>query len=276
MSRVDASAASVLVIGMARSGTSLTAACFARLGYFVGERSETHIREGDDHNPFGYFEADRLIEANVDVLRAAGFAAHNTWMFEPIDPKVAARIRSVEPMDHHRALVADYDGARPWLWKDPRLCYTLPYWTRILGDDVRAVLVTRDPEDVYLSFCRIGWRRPGEAARSDVIERTTRHVHAARSALQTWGRPFEEIDFEDFERRLEEIALRLSSLCGARIRPDDLNFHPALDHSRGSARAGAALRTLAHRLPPGVRTTLKRVVPEPVLRRIFPERRYRG
>ena len=65
-------------------GTSLTAGVFGRCGYFVGNITERHMREGDAGNPFGYFEADDVIAKNVELFQRAGFKFHNTWLFYPI------------------------------------------------------------------------------------------------------------------------------------------------------------------------------------------------
>ena len=54
-----------LVIGMPRSGTSLTANVLAGKGYYVGTSRLSSLQHGDNHNPFGYFEADDVVERNV-------------------------------------------------------------------------------------------------------------------------------------------------------------------------------------------------------------------
>lgn len=46
-----------------------------------------------------------------------------------------------------------YDS-EPWVWKDPRTCLTFPLWRRVLGTEVRVVLVFRDPGAVVASLRR--------------------------------------------------------------------------------------------------------------------------
>ncbi|MEJ2363028.1 MAG: hypothetical protein P8Z75_16755 [Gammaproteobacteria bacterium] len=46
-----------IVVGMPRSGTSMTAAIFARAGYYVSGDDEKQLRIGDEYNPDGYWEA---------------------------------------------------------------------------------------------------------------------------------------------------------------------------------------------------------------------------
>ena len=150
----------VLVVGVPRSGTSMTAHIFVTKGYFVAKDAETELHSGDEFNPKGYWEANSLIEANVDLFKSVGYAFHNTWMFEPITDEQAARIPAVEKMPRHRELVDGYDANRPWIWKDPRLCYTLGYWWQFMNPETTAVLLLRRKvEHVFQSFLRMGWRK---------------------------------------------------------------------------------------------------------------------
>src|SRR5918999_879126 len=167
----------VIIVGMARSGTSVTARIFTYKGYFIGDMNKTFVREGDDHNPFGYFEADDLVAENVRVLNDSGFPFHNTWLFQPISQESAARIADIPILPAHRAFLRRYEENAPWVWKDPRLCFTLPYWWRLM-DAARTVvvLVRRDPIDIYWSFQRMGWCKWGRAGRDLVVELVRQHT----------------------------------------------------------------------------------------------------
>ena len=84
----------VLVVGMARSGTSLTASIFVKKGYFVAEDPENQLQAAGPHNPGGYWELEDVKEANVEVLKAVGFQHHNTWVAEEIRPEQAEDIEA--------------------------------------------------------------------------------------------------------------------------------------------------------------------------------------
>jgi hypothetical protein len=66
----------------------------ARHGYYVGPIKRTRYREGDEHNPFGYFEADSLVKSNAALFKRAGFPHHNTWLFDRITPEIEEQIRA--------------------------------------------------------------------------------------------------------------------------------------------------------------------------------------
>lgn len=59
----------VLVLGMHRSGTSLTASLISAWGAYAGEH---HLIPGDTWNPAGYWEYLPLVRLNMDLLNAVG------------------------------------------------------------------------------------------------------------------------------------------------------------------------------------------------------------
>ena len=189
----------VVVVGMPRSGTSLTASIFARQGYFLAPDEESELRDGDGDNPDGYFEADSLVEANARVLSRAGFDRHNTWLYEPIDDARTAAIRDLEPLPEDRELLSQYEANTPWLWKDPRLCYTLAYWWPLFNHDTtRVLLACRDAGQIWNSFLRLGWRQDTETERADVFERVERHIGAARATIDAFDIPHIEVDYAEY------------------------------------------------------------------------------
>ncbi len=266
-------AKNVLVVGMPRSGTSMTAGIFARAGYFVTDEPDVDLRPGDPGNPDGYWEAEGLIERNVEVFRAAGYAGHNTWLFDPIEAAAQERIHGLEPVAGHADFVERFQRNRPWIWKDPRLCYTLGYWWKLLDPEQTCVVLTsRDPEAIYRSFLRLGWREASDEARADVFARVEDHMAAAREAIRRYGIPHEVIVYEEVADDAARIARAISELCGTDIGADDLGFDRRFDHSGARGRLTAAAESAAMLLPAGVRSVVKRLVPSSVISALFPER----
>jgi hypothetical protein len=262
-----------LVVGPPRSGTSLTAAVFARNGYYVGAMAKAAVREGDDYNPFGYFEADDLIERNVALLQRAGFPFHNTWKFEAISEETIARIPELPPSDEDRRLVASYEARSPWLWKDPRLCFTLGYWWKLLDPAQTAVfLIDRDPEQTLHSFRRVGW---GAGERDVMLQRIRRHARAAAEAVESLHIPHLAVLYEDYLRRPEEVARRINDLFGLKLRPEDLNVRRDLSHATLRGRVSGWFRQTLDTGAMQRLRGLKRVVPRPLLHAVFPEKKYR-
>lgn len=263
----------VIVVGMPRSGTSLLAGIFARRGWFVSDDPDTELRSGDQHNPGGYWEAHTLTRLNAQVFAAAGYLENTSWLGEPIPDEAAERIPRLAPLEGHRELVARYLAHRPWLWKDPRLCYTLGYWWPLLDPGETCVLLTRrDPEAIWQSFTRLHWREATPEAKQDVLMRIHGHLRAAESAIGRLSIPHQEVLYEDFAADPHGMARRLSDFVGVRLSAADLGFTRKFDHSGVRGRVATFLEHRYEQLPRGLRGQLKRLAPRALVRRLFPER----
>jgi hypothetical protein len=150
-----------LILGSGRSGTSLAAGMLAGSGYFMGEE----LWPGNHGNPRGYFEDREVNSINEELLEP----------FTPTRP-LCNFLRSIRSRKHefHRWLALVPPGVpifcppllaqriqavthrRPFCFKDPRFCYTLPVW-RPYVDSAALICVFRDPgvtANSILSECR--------------------------------------------------------------------------------------------------------------------------
>jgi hypothetical protein len=260
----------VIVVGMPRSGTSLTMAIFARKGYYVGPVKRDRYREGDEHNPFGYFEADAIVKRNAALFERLGFPHHNTWLFDRINPQIAERILYTphDPID--RELVESYKDIPLWAWKDPRLTYTLGYWWRLMDPEaVRVILCWREPEDVKRSFERMGW-----AVQPDLIERVREHWEAAHKAIVEFNIPHVLVNYTDYLEEPMETAARISKLLDLDVSESDLNVREELNHAASFNSLSAFARRQALRVPVPLRRAARRILPRWILERVLPELRH--
>ncbi|MFM7136332.1 MAG: sulfotransferase [Planctomycetota bacterium] len=136
----------VLVIGgMHRSGTSLTASVIAAAGIHLGD----DLMAAGAGNPRGHFEDLAFYHLHQRILAANGLSLEGFTCQETIDVPPAARIEANE-------LVARRRGAgRPWGWKDPRTVLLLDFWADLLPE-ARWLFVVRPPEQVVDSLLRRG------------------------------------------------------------------------------------------------------------------------
>lgn len=146
----------ILVAGMHRSGTSLTAQLLERLGVVVAPRPIP----ADRHNVFGYGEDPAFVAFHREVCAATAEPApgHEDWGWT-----VAGSAPPLWPDRFEaraRALVADRSRATFWGFKDPRSTLFLESWLRTLraatGNEPYVVLVYRYPWDVAESMQRLG------------------------------------------------------------------------------------------------------------------------
>lgn len=112
----------LVIAGMHRSGTSLTAKWLAHCGLHVGD--ELLHRPTD--NPTGHYEDLSFLQLHATILRDNGldYLVMDTDMLVFEDRHEAAA----------RALIRDRAGQAQWGWKEPRTALFLDFWKTLLPD----------------------------------------------------------------------------------------------------------------------------------------------
>jgi len=141
----------VLVIGgMHRSGTSLTASLLSAAGLHVGDRIlGCDSTCPDPSNPKGHFEDVEFLLFHERVLAANGLASEGL---------VAEGNPSVPPslQDEARQMIVNRTARqRPWGWKEPRTVLFLDFWESLLPNG-KYLFVFRRPWEVVDSLFRRG------------------------------------------------------------------------------------------------------------------------
>ncbi len=263
----------VLVVGMPRSGTSMTTAIFVRQGFFVAEDEGKELRKGDEYNPSGYFEAEPLTKSNAAIFKAAGFEFDNTWLYKPITDTQANTIFNLPHLQSDRQLVARYNEHSPWVWKDPRLCYTLAYWWPLMDHSNTVVLLLkRDADEILQSFRRLKWRRHTTEDKQDVYMRITGHMNFVEQTIKYFKIPHIVIDYASYANEPEITAQRMKDFFGLPISAEELGYQPKLNNSGIRGRVSALLNNIADHIPDGLRKFFKRLMPTALLKILFPGR----
>jgi hypothetical protein len=143
----------VIITGMHRSGTSLTAAFLTDLGIHLGDR----LLPSNRTNRLGFFEDIEFVELHGRMLEAAtseGDGGHRDWGWtesESLDP---GRFSEYTPAQELVSARSGFSGV--WGWKDPRTTLLLDFWDEMLGGDAIYVLLYRFPWEVADSMQRLG------------------------------------------------------------------------------------------------------------------------
>jgi hypothetical protein len=139
-----------LILGSGRSGTSMVAGSLAGSGYFLGER----LHPANEANPKGYFEDDAVNTLNEHMLARVLPRRPQRLLLRRVyahRPDYMQRWVAALPVETSLPALSD-DLARqrdalasrtPLLFKDPRFCYTLPYWRPAI--EARFICVFREP-----------------------------------------------------------------------------------------------------------------------------------
>uniref|UniRef100_A0ACD5GVA3 Sulfotransferase family protein n=1 Tax=Desertifilum tharense IPPAS B-1220 TaxID=1781255 RepID=A0ACD5GVA3_9CYAN len=133
-----------MLIGMHRSGTSLTASLLQDIGVDLGDR----LVGEDVGNEKGHFEDLDFVEFHKNVLRSQSLDLDGLTLADDIP--VLDRYRETA-----QALIEENLKHRLWGWKDPRTTLFLDFWHSLLPQ-ANFILVYRSPWEVVDSLYRRG------------------------------------------------------------------------------------------------------------------------
>lgn len=205
----------ICVLGMSRSGTSLTARVLNLAGVYLGPQEDLlggelrQIPQPDRDNaraanPEGFWEHYPLMRLNERILRRMG----GNWREPPpLPPGWEDSAALDEESEEACALIEEtFGGHDLWGWKDPRNCLTLPFWQRLLPQ-LRYVICLRNPLDVAASL----QRRDGMPF-EDAVELWLTYL--ARALLDTADHPRLLVPYESYFDDPGGVVSRLAAFVG--------------------------------------------------------------
>mgnify|MGYP006420815467 CR=1 FL=1 len=148
---VDPAKAPLVVTGMHRSGTSLTAAFLQSLGIDLGEE----FWQADQHNTKGYFEDVDFLQFQRSLLVECCPPDDGGWVdwgwteHEKLD-----RSQFPNYTNQAKQLLQKRQNVSIWGWKDPRTTLLLDFWQELLPE-AYFLLVYRFPWEVIDSILRL-------------------------------------------------------------------------------------------------------------------------
>jgi len=134
-----------IVTGMHRSGTSLTASLFQKVGVDIGKK----LVGPADGNVKGHFENVDFVEFHKSVLRSHGIDELGCT-FEKTIPVAAEYVEIAK-----RAIAQNQLPDKHWGWKDPRTALFWDFWLKLLPE-ANFICVYRSPWEVVDSLYRRG------------------------------------------------------------------------------------------------------------------------
>lgn len=132
----------VIITGMHRSGTSLTAGVLQNAGVNIGR----NLIEPNQGNQHGYFEDADFNRFQWHWLKRLG-QSYLVQDKSVLGPPTAAEIKTVQ------ALIEQRQNLSLWGWKNPRTTLFLEFWNSLLPQ-ASYILVFRHPLEVVLSLLR--------------------------------------------------------------------------------------------------------------------------
>ena len=221
----------VCVLGMSRSGTSLTTRLLNLCGVYLGPQEQ--LLSGFSSNPDGHWENRAMVGFNEWLLSTLG----GSWHEPPDAPLGWERSQALaeERATARQFLEVTFGGHELWGWKDPRNCLTFPFWRQAVPE-MRCVICLRNPVDVAASLSRRKGMTPGRSH-----ELWLAYVRAALD--HTEGLPRIVVPYEDYFEDWREPVSRLARFVGV---------SPAQEGSAAFTRIGGTIKEglRHHRTPP--------------------------
>ncbi|HEY9771935.1 MAG TPA: glycosyltransferase [Coleofasciculaceae cyanobacterium] len=175
----------IIMTGMHRSGTSLTASLLQSAGIYIGDR----LMGENTGNAKGHFEDLDFVEFHQSVLRSqdlsvAGWTEQNKIQ---VQQQYLAKAQNLISARQDRAV---------WGWKDPRTTLFLDFWSQLIPD-AKYIFIYRSPWEVIDSLFR----------RGDVVFRDQPHF-----AVQQWCN-YSQAVLDFYQRHLDRsLLLEISSI----------------------------------------------------------------
>jgi hypothetical protein len=135
----------LIISGMHRSGTSLTASLLQSAGLDIGRQ----LLHGDEFNHKGYFENTDILAFHERILHAVGISIAGWTIQSDITPPECFVDEAKQLIDEHAS------ATQPWGWKEPRTTLFLDFWGSLLPK-AKFLLVYRAPWEVMDSLFRRG------------------------------------------------------------------------------------------------------------------------
>jgi Sulfotransferase family len=172
--------APLIITGMHRSGTSLTASFFQKLGVSMGEQlyaadgNNQHgyfedldflefqrqiLMECCDHSPgwtdWGWTESESLDRLKFDNYREMALALISRRSQNPLNHTLDSTLDSISNPSHNlKHQFSPTPSTNLWGWKDPRTSLMLDFWLELIPE-TRFLLIYRYPWDVADSILRL-------------------------------------------------------------------------------------------------------------------------
>lgn len=156
----------ILVLGCHRSGTSALTGALHQCGASLGRGA---LLSPEPENSKGYFESEKIVRLNDNLLKALGHKTHYPEYLPP-NWKSTDLARDTEHKISE-VLIDDFDLAEVSVIKDPRIVILWPLYLRLLNSlDINfgVVRINRDLNAVVDSL--IKWRGLSEKDASNMVD----------------------------------------------------------------------------------------------------------
>lgn len=127
----------IIILTGGISGSSVLAGLIGKQGYWLGENTKKVA--------YDTFENAALVDLNIELFKRSGFYWTDICEIPPpSSEKIGALYGTIDTSEYEKLVKISTDHL-PWLWKDPRLSYTMSFWKNLIeARECKYIVMTRD------------------------------------------------------------------------------------------------------------------------------------
>ena len=199
----------VIILGAGRTGSSLLAGLIAHNRYWINQES-IESRAG---YPDGDYENPSLVKLNKDILTESGYGYTKVVSDCKVDITAIKKLVYADNIYKYKAFIQKCEENSPWLWKDPRLCYTIYFWQSLLElDNIDFLFITRNRYDIFRSYTKYQIY----TTKTEVYRKYDEQITAVEAFLEENKVPCLKIHYPELKRK-EELISKLNNYLGTSI-----------------------------------------------------------
>jgi len=202
----------IIILTSGLSGSSVVTHLVSRAGYWTGESTCEKV----DYNTY---ENSQLVYLNDLLLKAVGYDKDYSIVVKPEKFLEVEQLIDTLDLLPFKAFLAECNQSEPWLWKDPRLWVTLPFWMHLLEpDSFKVVVVDRSISQRWIS----------ELLRRNIqtFQYCSLYNNKIKSIISSFLERYDldgcEVLFDDLIQEPEKVLLKLNQFIGSSLSVEDL------------------------------------------------------
>ena len=143
----------IIIMGPGRTGSSILAGIISQAGYYLNaDQLQKRM-----FYPGGDYENPELVKLNKSLLLKSGYGAEKVVSFREVDIDFMNKFAQSTNINEYEAFIGNCNDNSPWLWKDPRLTFTIYFWRNFINlQKIKFIFITRDQEQVFRSHSKYG------------------------------------------------------------------------------------------------------------------------
>lgn len=169
--------------------------------------------------PDGDYENPELKNLNKRILWDSGYKHPRVMTRKKVNIEAIKQLKSQTNSEIYKDFIIKCNENKPWLWKDPRLCFTIHHWDYFLNkDEIQFIKITRDP---YLVF-RSHSKRHIRDSLKNIVQTYHEENVSVDNYLSDNQIPFLNIDYSE----LNDISIiyKINSFLGIDIKESEYSF----------------------------------------------------